>query len=368
MYQNIYKLGHCEPLALAEFAVLSRNADYDTLDGWLTSDFEIDVNATGSLVYGGKIVGHYDAKSVKADQEELLNVLYEYIQPNAEKLKKLGISVPYELSANILNLAKKAGSKKINVLTGKKPNIGNWKGLKNWIIAEYIGGKVVVFHVTSYADQEFWSKLDTILPVSDMRRGIINLKLARSLLNLSTNTKIYDPFCGNGRVAIAGMDTKKTFWLSDLDDDCLPSVEENTKFAERYWIRKVREQKPPNFKIFQQDARDIRQSHEEFEGFSIVTEGYLGHNFSATPTTEQIKIEYEKQEKMWHDVIQSCDEKKIDEIVFCLPCYAKSSPRFIKELAESFDYRLVTFGGKDGIVYSRKDSFVGHYICKIVKV
>lgn len=368
MNQYIYKLGHCEELAVAEFSSLCKKAKINIKYGWLISDTEINVNISGGLVYSGDIVDQITID--ENTKENLFNSLYEYITANVADLKKLGISISKEYAKDVLPLAKKAGSKKINVLMDKKPNYGNWKGLKNWILVEKIDNRLLVIKLTSYSDQQFWTQLDSFLPNSDMKRGIINLKLARSLLNLTDNKKVYDPLCGLGRLAVAGIDIKDSFVLSDLDDSCLQDCEKNVEYAKSFWSRKKDFKGDVKYVTFAQDARMLDEVPQDLSRCSIVTEGYLGYRFSTSPSRQEIERELEIQQKMWRDILNSCKEKNIKEVVFCLPYYQKKGantlPEFIDELAEEIGYKLVRFSGETHILYSREKTNVGHYIVKAI--
>jgi hypothetical protein len=368
MYQYIYKLGHCEDLAVAEFASLFPKAKQVIKYGWLFSDTDMNVNITGSLVYNGIIV---DKVAINDDlKENLINSLYEYISKNVADLKKMGISINKDYAKDILQVAKKAGSKKVNILLDKKPNYGNWKGLKNWILVEKIDNELIIIKLTSYSDQQFWTQIDTFLPHSDMKRGIINLKLARSLLNLTANKKIYDPLCGMGRLAVAGIDLKDSFVLSDVDDSCLQECEKNVIYSKSFWARKKAFKGDVKHVVFAQDARMLDEVEQDLSRCSVVTEGYLGYRFSTSPSRQEIEREIEIQEKMWRDILGSCREKGIKEVIFCLPYYQKKNantlPEFIDELAEETGYKLARFIGKSYILYSREKTNVGHYIVKAV--
>ena len=368
MYQFIYKLGHCQELAIAEFVSLYPKAKYIATSGWLYTDSALNANITGSLVYGGDIV---DELAVTSEtKEQLFDILESYISTNVEDLKKLGISIPKLYAKDVLPLAKKAGSKKINVLIDKKPNYGNWKGLKNWILIDQIGKKLTIIKLTSYSDQQFWTQIDSFLPHNDMKRGIINLKLARSLLNLTQSSKIYDPLCGLGRLAVAGIDRKDSYVLSDMDETCLADCEKNIEYAKSFWSRKKQYDGDTKYVVFAQDARALDEVPQDLSRCTVVTEGYLGYRFSNSPSRQEIEREFEIQEKMWTDILQSCHNKGIKEIIFCLPFYQKKDentlPEFIDELVDKIGYRLQKFEDQSYILYSREKTNVGHYIVKAI--
>jgi hypothetical protein len=356
MYRYMYRLGHCPELGVAEYS--QTYSDFEVQGGWLLSNDALDVDMAGSLVYRVCIIDTLDSR----DGHDVYQSLYDYLHANSADLKKIGTAVPHRFSRDILKLAKEAGCKKVNVLKDQLPNFGHWKGLKNWVLVFEHGEKIIIGRIESYSNQEFWSYLDSHLPVADMRRGMINLKLARSMLNLTDNQYIFDPFCGVGRVAVAGLD-RSCFFLSDRDETCLDDCEKNTNYAKVFWKSESEVQ------IQAHDAREITHIHEDLSKYTVVTEGYLGTNFSTKPHQEQIQKELENQKYMWVAVLKECKQKGIREVIACLPFYrVERGVKFtsVQEIGQEAGYMVEKLANRDGVLYARKDSLVGHYVVKWV--
>ena len=344
-----YKLGHQADLGIAEFLQLTNNATYKISYGWLVSEAQLDATLTGSLVYSGEILGETTPENYLEDLRELLPVS-----------KKIGIalsSFDYASKA-VLNLSKEIGCKKINVMN-KLPNYGHWKSCKSWVIIFKFGNKNLVGVIQNYADQEFFAKLDTSLE-NDMVRGIINLKLARTLLNFTKNLDIWDPFAGQGRLMLAGYDLKNNFICSDLDETTIDQIDANDEIACRFF--KTESKLRYNF------AMDVSQlkGHKEY---AIVTEGWLGQNFLKTPNMEQIAKQWKEVEALWLEFLAKASQNGTKEIVGCLPFYQIKSqkliPEFLENLTEFYDFEELLPKQKY-LLYSREKSMVGHLIIKLV--
>ena len=371
-----YRLGHCRDLAVAELESLTNNSQITLADNWLITESNINVNKTGSLVFGGIILGKLPNYLQNKDKKSFNSFLEEYLvlENEIHEIKKVGIALPVSLSNNVISIAKKAKFKKINVLKDKMPNFGNWRGIKSWYIVFFVKNDLVLGKIDTYFDQQFFARLDMKLPVTDMRRGQINLKLARSLVNLNSQKSIWDPFCGVGRITAASMNLKKQFINSDLDEKAIQDTETNLQFNKEYWQTKIK--RPVAIEpAFQLDAREINKvnlKNINLNHVGISTEGFLGHNFNKLPTTIEKDTEWEKIERIWVDTLQSSEKVGIPEIVFCIPFYQNKSqkflPEFLGELTKKTNYELAIFpNNKNYILYSRADSFVGHMILKATK-
>lgn len=388
LFSFVYKLGHCPELGFAEYRQITNDSSAFVGQGWLYGTQELNVNQTGSLVYGGLLLHRFEQKKsdrLPKDWDRILGSTLDILKQQRGG-KKIGLALPQSIHRKALWLGKQAGYKQI-VLHDGLPNFGHWKQCKQWLILFMDQGHQQLALITSYSNQQFWSDLDLGLPRTDMRRGIINLKLARSLLNLTQRKKIWDPFCGQGRVLVSGFDQKTDWIASDLDKVCLPDVQENWNFAQYYWSRKKHflqlENQEVQMKeeegeiraepiIFQQDAATLKNSEEvkNASQYAIVTEGYLGKNFTQPPTKSEQQQEWRLLEKLWLDCLTSCKGLKIPEIIFCLPFYQIDSkprlPFFWPELTKKTQYQNVelTSNGEPYILYSRANTITGHMILK----
>ncbi len=376
--EYFYKTGHCQALSIAEFEAITMSvADHD--DDFIYSEKNLKIQRTGGLVFGGVVL--YKLPDFdKSKLPDLYEVLFDSISigRSNDKFKKMGIATPANLSKDLLELCKKAGAKKINILKDQLPNFGHWKQTNDWLVLFFRGKDLMVGEVMDYSDQQFWAKLDTRLPAGDMKRGIINLKLARSLLNLTKKKIVWDPFCGQGRVLVGGLDLKDGFYATDLDAVCVPDVEKNIEHAnfqlsKRY--NKLAEVKD----VFELDARELDDTYiveqlkrdGTIKDLAIVTEGDLGHNFEKTPNEKEIQRQFKETKKLWQEVLKKADQSGIKEVIFCLPFYNFKRKQilmpFMSELVENTEYKFTNFGDQEYILYSRERSRVGHCIFKVTK-
>jgi hypothetical protein len=370
----IYKLGHCPDLSVAEFCTLNNlqpnQENYPTYNfQWLVSDIEIDVNQTGSLIFGCEVLKSFDIAQ-KDDIEEALATHLEF-----NNYRKVGLYIPSMDKNKLFPMAKKFCNR-VNIVD-KLPNFGFWKQTNNWVITVKTENEIHLCKILSYSDQEFWGNVDQNLPKTDMNRGVINLKLARSMLNLSSNTNVWDNFAGQGRVLVAGMDLKTNFVASDIDLPVIKQLNENLAFASKYWQRtsfnKQRVEKVATLDLStDQDATKEAKSEivEQISTpYSIVTEGYLGPNFRREMSKEQVLQAVNEVNVMWKEVLNSVENLPINEIVGCLPFYPKLD--FVPGYTfwnENSKWELVSLTNKHKTVqYKRENSNVGHLVFKLVR-
>ena len=380
-----YRLGHIPELGKIEYKSVSESEIENSTTKWIITDNSVNTHKTGSLVFGGVVHHIWNQKTLnlKDFQKTLSNIIKE----SDGKYKKVGFAVLPKLRNNLLQQIKKAGAKKINIISRSEPNFGNWKGLKHWFITFSIDDKIYLGEITSFSNQEFWAKLDTKLPHLDMKRGVINLKLARSLNNLTKNKNVYDPFCGQGRLLISAMDIKTNYIASDIDEEVLPELQKNYEKAVQVWTNKWQYiEKNDDIKlatINSIEAIGAQQidtlKNDNLKDFSIVTEGYLGKTFGKNPKLKEITEQWEKIKNIWINTIRKSEEVGIKEIVFCLPYYPSYRPPgsnkveplipdFIQDLNEGTDYQYEKLGDEtEYILYTRKDSRTGHLILKLTK-
>lgn len=364
-----YRLGHQAEVSQIEFDFNS-SQDYQLKGSWIFSEEYLDITRFGGLVFSGKILSSFTVKekiSAK-DYRILLKKELAALKTYYSFPKKLGVSYSREFESLEINDFKQLGVKKVNLLKPSQiPSFGNFKNTKNWIIIEKIQTEVYIIEVNQVFNQELFSKLDLELPASEMKRGMINLKLARSLNNLSKNPKIWDPFCGLGRNAVASFDLKKEFFLSDIDSTINQAVKSNLKkAAEIYGLKSE-----PVYKILS-GGQDITKFNPdlltEVAGFSVVTEGYLGKNFKTRPNPKALRKEIEIVEKIWFKALKNFEKYKIQEVIFCLPCYDFKNLQLMPELNKIVSGSRYKFSqllpGRSSFKYSRYDSLTVHLIVK----
>lgn len=368
----LYYCGHQPELSKNEFAILTGDKNFEYTKNWVISEEKIDVNKASSLVFGLKILTETEFSS----NSNIAQELDKYLQTaNLDLPKKLGFCNLLEKNDSNLwiDLVKKNGAKKINFLH-KIPTVGNFKSTKAWLFVIRLDNKIVLAQLESFFDQEFWAKLDINLPHKNLKIGIINLKLAKFLANLTQNNYVWDPFCGFGRNLIATIDTKEFFLASDQNPECVNLASKNFEFSKKYF--QLENPESIHSKFFVADGLDmdlIKQETENIElsKYSILTEGTLGTSFLQRPDLRNAEVGFEKVITLWQEFLSNCAAETISEIVFCLPFYEVLEKDYILNqlslLTSQNNYRFVEFlEKKQFLIYRRKDAFVGHLIVKLV--
>jgi hypothetical protein len=340
-FKFAYKLGHNRELSISEFRSLSGNAKAVINSGFIFSDYDIDFASLGAIVF-----------------KCLVNKTLPLVLP-----KKIGY-VTLDKQKNQINKLKELGAKKI-LLQNKYPNAGHFKYVANWFIELEAKEELVYLQVTDHQDADNWTKLDMNLPVKDMKKGIINLKLARSMYNLlpqsaKKSKNICDPFSGLGRNAIAIMDLDLNFALSDNDPSCVDSANQNFDFAQELLHTQS--------KLVSNIVLDAQKLTNPFgTKFSIVTEGYLTEVLDDF-TTERIADERLVEVKsFWQTTLKNWN--KIDGLeaaVFCVPYYLVRALKIYLdplELLEGTGFKLNT----NPIFYDRAKTKIGHLVISIVR-
>lgn len=337
MYTFAYKIGHNLELAKNEFYYLSKNAEYELDGDYILTNFDLDIAQCGSMIFKAKI--HKELTALP---------------------KKIGYvtNTPANRHASLIKYLKNLGAKKI-LISPKEPNYGQVKYVGNW----FIHCKEYFLEVVQFFDQEMWARIDMSLPGKDMKKGIINLKLARSMANFTETDNICDPFAGLGRNAIALWDKSKNFQLSDIDPDCEIAINKNIKYINT----KIKSESKA-ISIATKDAKDL--TNEFGEEFCVVTEGFLTDAANYFLSLKEASERMEGVKNTWKEIFQNWAKiEGLKDVVFCLPFFiTRNEDVFwdvIKDLPKEF--KIVPFISSDYIFYKRKDTRIGHMIVKITK-
>jgi tRNA G10 N-methylase Trm11 len=368
-YQFLYKLGHCPEICAEEFLVLTKSKPEEIMvsGNYLFSNKEVNVNLSGGLVFGAKILKQFDFNKENKVKviEEIENILIDGQESGQYKKTGFSLDFAYDLT-RLLKITKKYSVKNTVLITEKTPNIGNWKSMKNWIVQIKILDTTIIFKINSYFNQEKWAKIDSTLPKGDMKRGIINLKLARILNNLTINPNIWDPFCGSGRNLVSAIDIKKQFYLSDSAQVC---IEDEVPANFNYILTQFKNEEIETAKLvssFVADAGEFKNPCIEGEDLAIVTEGWLGTNLHGNKVNiELVKKDFQFLAKTWRTIIYKASQsKQVSDIIFCLP-YHINWPEESQKLLESIYKWLENTNYTiqfPPVIYSREKSNVGHAI------
>jgi hypothetical protein len=336
-YSFAYKIGHNPELSINEYIALTGDTKFKIKGFLLYSNSDIDITQAGSLVFKALVTTNL-----------------------VDLPKKIGyVTVaPVKSHPMIIKQLKAQGAKKI-LISNKEPNIGQFKYVGNW----FMEVEDHYLQIVQNSDQEYWNRLDMDLPAKDMKKGIINIKLARSMLNLTKYTNICDPFAGLGRNAAAGWNEGKKFVLSDLDPACKIHIDENIKFLNQYYGKQSEVLKNETL-----NAKDIVDNFGE--EFAIVTEGHLTEAANYVLSYNEAESRVAEVKELWMEVLTNWS--KIDnlrDIVFTLPFYITRSKDIYWDIVHDLpkELTLVPFFNDDYIFYKRPNTRIGHMIVRLTK-
>lgn len=348
-----YRLGHIPHLSLAEL-------DYQQLALlWHTNQFavsnhDIDIQKLGGVSW----------KAENIEGKNFLDAVSHWIETASERTKFVGISLPKQnTTTEAIRLLKQKGAKKVAFIDDTF-TIGDWKRSDVIFLECTIENKAYFLKVTDFFDQDKWAKLENSLPVTDMKRGQINIKLARVLKNLTNKTSIIDPFCGIGRNAIACLDLISSAYLSDLDTKAVLEAEQNCNYAQT----KLQTNVPIHFTT--KDASEL--SISDSSRYAVVSEGWLGLNLQTHPSPETAKKSIEQVIALYQKCFENWAKAGISEIVICAPFYptypslTPTVQQSIRDITKKTGYTLSQFGDGQFIRYARPKTYVGHLIFKAI--
>ncbi len=374
----IYRIGHSFDLSLAEYRSLAGDEELWTCQNWLGSDKEIDTNQTGGLVFGVSNIKLLDNNEVKPDRSEFI----EYLKSHPELVqKKLVIATNILLTKKILIPLKEMGYKQINLIPNKAlPNIGHFKQKSTIVCYFKLDNQSSFFgSIINYANQQIWNDLDTNPQLQDMDRGMINYKLARTILNLANHKDyIWDPFCGLGRNMLAGSGISKDWLLSDIDGSCRDLVDSNAKYLTDLNGRYDYFESLPSYQFAPLDIRDYDQAFKVYgrrnltdKSYTVVTEGYLGSNLAGKYNRQDPEKQIETVQQIWHKVLASLAKLEVKEVILCVPWYKLKTgiikPDYFLEVVGKSNYKIVELlPSKPYILYARETTTVGHGVFKLV--
>jgi hypothetical protein len=200
---------------------------------------------------------------------------------------------------------------------------------------------------------------------SDSKMGMLPPKLAQILINITNpnfSDKIIDPFCGSGTIcteaAVSGFKTVG----SDLNEVFLSGAKKNFQFfAEKFRY----ETNKGDFFV----TNISSFPWDKYNHSILVTEGWLGENFSETPSLDQVEKEAVKVLKMWIRAFENMEKRGPKKISLCLPCWnlrgkqISISQKLFAKIKKSSYTPLALFDDQETFIYQRDKAFVAREIC-----
>ena len=230
-----------------------------------------------------------------------------------------------------------------------------WKQGKTYTLAQTVASQ----NLRNYELRDYRK------PFRDAKMGMLPPKLAQILLNLTLEAagfsaenskdlvpKVYDPFCGSGTIcfeaALQGLPT----WGADKTPQTIAGAKENTSFlADKFRFS------AENSTWEVAEAQTFQPPKEQ--GI-IVTEGWLGPNFSTAPTEKEAQQAKVAVMNLWTECFEQWQPfSQIRAIGLIVPAWKTSQNSVvecaeIQPLVESFGYRVV----HAGLEYQRPKALV----------
>lgn len=262
------------------------------------SRFILESSEAGKIVFG---LSFYGAK--KIDRNLPLQI--------KKVIKSSGRSVRYvsPTEGMVLN----AASVIYNKLDSKNFEI---------IITHTNNGRILLARTRYIQDINDYSKRDYDKPCKDSKVGMLPPKLSQILINLSgarQSDTIVDPFCGSGgllfEAALMGFES--------LGSDISTRMTECAQKNIAWFIDQYSPRYRPIIDTSNQDA--TTRSYPKVP-YRVVTEGFLGTNFSSQPSASQINEQLNKLELLYVKFLTNLKNqpKQAESIVMCLPFWISS--------------------------------------------
>lgn len=222
---------------------------------------------------------------------------------------------------------------------------------------------MVVAVTEQVQDIEAYAARDFARPARSAKVGMLPPKLAQILLN-TTRGAVADPFCGTGVVLQEALLMGRPAVGSDLEPDMVAASRTNLEWLEE-------QSGPlPAWSVGQADAKNWRPDPSQ----AIVTEGYLGPNFSRLPrpaelqsVSAELTVFYRQVLRHWADALPAGSE-----LAMCLPSWRTAKGwadlPIVDELPDlGYTFKGLAHVDTTALRYARPDQVVGRRILLLTR-
>ena len=231
----------------------------------------------------------------------------------------------------------------------------------------FVGPTIAVQDLDAYRVRDYEK------PARNSKNGMLPPKLAQILINLTGAVEpsvLYDPFCGNGTVPMEAALMGHDYLASDNDPRCIRDT--NTNLT---WLTDKFQLSPPLAEaVWLADATAPYTARLKFD--HLVSEGFLGPNWSQQPAESEVLAVVKRLEKLYSDFFRAIAPvtPATGKMVICMPSFPhaggahtlRNLPRVAKELGwvgcSLLPEELATFWGcrypTFTINYARPGQFV----------
>jgi len=367
--QYYFILGKNPKLSIAEISSIIKDDSFEYKQPNLLFLNTTEINALnlikhlGGTIKIGKIIGNISPygrppegrkklddlselvlKELKDEEGKIFFGISDYANHSPKDIKHAAMNIKKDL--------KKLGS--VRWVTSKEKILSSVVVKTNKLLTR--GAEICLFKNglvgKTLAVQEFgeFEKREFQKPERDILRGMIPVKLAKIMINLSEANKsaaILDPFCGTGTVLIEAMVAgHKKIIGSDNDAKAINQSSKNI-----HWVRENYELENIDVGLFISKAEEVSKEIKLNSVDAIITEPYLGPLQRGSESKEQIKkIINELSElylnsfKEWKKIL-----KKNARVIMIFPIF-KNGCVDIKEDLIKIGYKKIN---TDDLIYER---------------
>jgi tRNA G10 N-methylase Trm11 len=243
----------------------------------------------------------------------------------ARTLSGIGISLKKELKK--INIKSRyVESRQENILSSAAAFQNDLHTTKSELVAIKTKKAFLLARTAAIQDIEDYSKRDEFRPHRDKKLGMLPVKLAQILLNLSATKdqgNIYDPFCGLGTILQEALRDGYNAYGSDANEEVVTKAQENLK-----WFQKEYPTATGKVEIKLANAKTVTNTFNAKMN-AVVTEGYLGKTFFRTPEMYDLNEEHMRLKVIYIEALKALKTGFFEpnsRVVLCTPFY-----RFGKE-------------------------------------
>ena len=242
------------------------------------------------------------------------------------------------------------------------------------------GDNIYVGRTEKVQDYSSYAYRDIKRPALDKKAGILPVKLARTLINLSgigAEERLLDPFCGSGTILMeAVLSGIKNITGSDISEYAINSSRQNLD-----WLFKSYSLDKKSFQITLRTS-DVRLLDKQLKGDvfdALVTEPFLGPPLLKRPADAVIKKSVNIVTSLYHDSFSVFRKllKKEGRLVIVFPVYhsadedifidasiiAAGGFRIINPLSEASIGKIKSWLTKrQSVLYTSPGQFIGREI------
>lgn len=222
--------------------------------------------------------------------------------------------------------------------------------------------EMVVAVTEQVQDIVAYAARDYARPARSARVGMLPPKLAQILVNATTGPLVADPFCGTGVVLQEALLLGRRAAGSDRAPEMAEAARQNLQ-----WLAQ-RHPDIPAWAVAEADAVQWQPP----AGCAIVTEGYLGPNFSRLPRPDELAAARRELNGFYRRVLDAWARRLPAgaELAICLPSWriAKgwSDLPVIDELPDlGYTFKSLAHADTRNLRYARPDQIVGRRILLI---